>query len=107
MKRYETETVATNTLREGDLIIAHGGLFRVFNVARYAVAAGENVDHGPTQANYCEYLGDVHPDYPCSIPEHWRDGRKADERRHPFDHYWNQQGNGLARTLRVIGIRHR
>lgn len=105
MKQYKTETVPTNTLREGDLIIAHGGLFRVIQVKVAAPRQDDQIEvRGACHVNYCEFLGDAYEDQKCVIPEHWRDGRPPEYGRPEMDNYWNQQGNGLARTCRVIEI---
>lgn len=101
-KTYKTESVPTNTLAVGDLILAHGGLFRVFEVKTWPNDGNERAGH--TQSNYCEFIGDAQPGYACSIPAHWRDGREASTGRPALDNYWCQQGNGLARTTRVLAI---
>jgi hypothetical protein len=54
--------------------------------------------YGDCHANKCEFLGNIHADYECAIPKHWRDGSA------PYGH-WNQQGNGLARTTLVVDAR--
>jgi len=104
MKRYTTESVPTNTLREGDLILAHGGLFRVIKVTIWPDMDDTAAERGHVQSNYCEFLGDAQPNHTCSIPAHWRDGRAASPGRPELDNFWNQQGNGLARTTRVLAI---
>lgn len=103
-KGYETEYVPTNTLRVGDLIIAHGGLFRVFEVKVGYPRKDDKIDErGECHVNRCEFLGDAHPDYPCQIPVAWRDG-SPDPGNPGRTNHWNQQGNGLARTTRVLRI---
>ena len=87
-------TVPTNTLKVGDLIVCHGGLFRVFRVW-VSQSHDANGPGGECHANYCEFLGNAF-DYECAIPEHWRDGRD------PYG-FWNEQGNGLARSTLVVG----
>lgn len=103
--RYRTTTVPTNTLKVNDIIIAHGGLFRVKEVKDFAdfqrdldVPAAER-----GHVNYCEFLGNAHADYECAIPKHWRDG--SEDQGNPGRYnYWNQQGNHLARTCLVLEI---
>jgi len=104
-KRYMTESVPTNTLKVGDIIIAHGGLFRVFETRSYPSDLDDAQHGGAVQVNRCEFLGDAHEDYPCQIPAHWRDG-SPDLGNPGRTNHWNQQGNGLARTTRVIGVDH-
>jgi hypothetical protein len=93
MSKYKTVSVPTNTLKVGDTIIAHGGLFRVFEVREF----------DDCHANYCEFLGNVSDDYECQIPKHWRDG-SPDLGNPGRTNHWNQQGNGLAVTCLVTGI---
>jgi hypothetical protein len=100
--RYRTASVPTNTLKVDDLIIAHGGLFRVreVKVSQSHDASGPG---GDCHVNYCEFLGNAHPGYECQIPKHWRDG--SEDRGNPGRYnYWNQQGNGLARTCKVVAV---
>lgn len=102
-KIYKTESVPTNTLRVGDLIIAHGGLFRVKEVHDFA-EYGRDKDIPADErghVNICEFIGNAHEDYPCQIPAHWRDGRPDPGNPGRFN-FWNQQGNHLARTCRII-----
>ena len=100
MNKYETSSVPTNTLKVGDVIIAHGGLFRVFEVV-VSQSHDANGPGGECHANYCEFLGNAF-DGECSIPTYWRDGRPADRGRPANDNFWNEQGNGLARACLVI-----
>jgi hypothetical protein len=104
MKRYEVESVPTNTLKVGDLIIAHGGLFRVFEVKVAAPRADDQVEvRGACHVNRCEFLGDAEAGHACQIPVAWRDG--SPDRGNPGrTNHWNQQGNGLARTALVVAI---
>ncbi len=98
--KYQTTSVPTNTLKVGDVIIAHGGVFRVIEAKQYP--ADDDGERGPVQVNRCEFLGNASNDYECAIPKHWRDGRAADVGRPALDNFWNQQGNGLARTALVV-----
>lgn len=104
-KRYQTETVPTNTLKVGDVFIAHGGLFRVVHV-HVSQSHDANGPGGECHANYSEFIENAYPDYECSIPKAWRSGTPAPFNRPAYDNYWNQQGNGLARTARVVGVDH-
>jgi hypothetical protein len=75
----------------------------VFEVKVAAARADDRVDvRGPCHVNYCEFLGNADPGYECQIPVQWRDGRHAEHGRHVNDNFWNQQGNGLARTALVV-----
>jgi hypothetical protein len=97
MSKFNTESVPTNTLQVGDEFLAHGGLFRVIEV-RVSKSHGDSPT--PVHANSCEFLGNAF-DYECEIPKHWRDG--SDDLGNPgLRNYWNQQGNGLARTARIV-----
>ena len=99
MTTYTTKSVPTNTLKVGDTIIVHGGLFRVFEVRQPEHMASEA--GGACSVNRCEFLGNAHADYECAIPKHWRDG--SDDLGNPGrTNHWNQQGNGLARTTLVV-----
>jgi hypothetical protein len=101
--RYRTASVPTNTLKVNDIIIAHGGLFRVREVKTSQSHGFLPEENGAVHVNYCEYLGDASPDYPCQIPACWRDG--SEDRGNPGRYnYWNQQGNGLARTCLVLEV---
>lgn len=104
MQHYKTQNVPTNTLRVGDLIIAHGGLFRVIQVNVSQGHGNLPASSGPCHVNYCEFIRNAFPGEECSIPKQWRDGRPAAQGRPEMDNYWNQQGNGLARTCRVTEI---
>lgn len=104
-KRYQTEAVPTNTLRVGDTIISHGGLFRVIEV-KVSQCHDNNGIGGEVHANYCEFIEDAFEGSECSIPKAWRSGQPAERGRPALDNFWNQQGNGLARTARVIGVDH-
>ena len=94
-------TVPTNALAVGDLIVCHGGLFRVLQTKIWPDMDDTAATRGHTQSNYCEFLGNAF-DYECSIPAHWRDGRPAASGRPALDNFWNAQGNGLARTTKVV-----
>lgn len=101
-KRYQTESVPTNTLKVGDTIIAHGGLFRVIEVKVAAERAGDMVEvRGACHVNLCEFLGNAYEGSECQIPVQWRDG-SPDPRNPGRTNHWNQQGNGLARTTLVV-----
>lgn len=96
MSKYQTETVAPMDLKVGDVIIAHGGLFRVIRTERFTYSNGDEV-----QANRCEFLGNAF-DWECSIPKQWRDGAPASRGRPELDNFWNEQGNRRAQTYRVL-----
>lgn len=104
-RRYDVESVPTNTLQVGDLIIAHGGLFRVFEVRDFA-EFGRDSDLPAAErghVNRCEFLGDAEEGYACQIPVQWRDG-SPDPGNPGRTNHWNQQGNHLARTALVRAI---
>lgn len=87
--KYTTKVVSANELNVGDLIISHGGLFRVREVI---VSQAHEIDErGVTHANICDFLGDAHPDMECSIPVAWRKD-------------WNQQGNSLAKVAVIVAV---
>jgi hypothetical protein len=94
MSKHQTTSVPTNTLKVGDVIICHGGLFRVFEVKAY----------DDCHANYCEFLGNAFEGYECQIPKHWRDGQPASAGRPKYDNFWNEQGNGLASSTLVTNF---
>lgn len=102
-RKYTTESVPTNTLKVGDIIIAHGGLFRVIHV-HVSQSHDANGPGGECHANYCEFIGNAFESYECGIPASWRSGRPADAGRPQYDNYWNEQGNGLARATLVKGL---
>lgn len=102
--RYLTKSVPTNTLKVGDLIIAHGGLFRVFEVRDFA-EFGRDTDLPAAErghVNRCEFLGDADAGYRCQIPVSWRDG-SPDVGNPGRTNHWNQQGNHRATTALVVG----
>ena len=102
MTNLKTISVPTNTLKVGDVIVAHGGLFRVFEVKVAAPRAGDQVEiRGACHVNRCEFLGNASEDYECQIPVGWRDG-SPDLGNPGRTNHWNQQGNGLARTALVV-----
>jgi hypothetical protein len=82
------EIVTPMDLRPGDVIIQHGGLFRVLTHTEHA--ADEYSATGlPYAVNMCVYIGRLVIDRVCDIPVSWRKD-------------WNAQGNELARVPRVI-----
>lgn len=101
--KYETESVPTNTLRVGDIIIAHGGIFKVVEVHDFAEYGRD--EELPAEerghVNLCEYLGKAYDDYECQIPAHWRDGA-PDPHNPGRRNLWNEQGNHLARSCRIL-----
>jgi hypothetical protein len=102
-RKYTTESVPTNTLKVGDIIICHGGLFRVFSV-KASVSHDANGPGGECHVNHCEFIGDAFESHKCGIPASWCDGRPAEHGRPQYDNFWNEQGNGLARSCLVKGL---
>lgn len=76
----KTRTCLTSELRPGDVVLCHGGMFRLLDNRRERKEPGDRLPvywFCPTV-----FLGDI-PGSVCQIPEHWR-----------FN--WNVQGNDLA-----------
>lgn len=86
VRGYECENcVPMNDVREGDILIEHGGLWRLteqIDTHKSYVWAWKSV-----------FLGNVSDEYPCNVPTQWRNG-------------WTFQGNRhrtVTRVLRVVG----
>lgn len=80
------EVVTPLDLAVGDLVLAHGGVFRVREANRWD-SAGSVV-----QSNHSEFVCDANSDDDCAIPLAWRDlGGRG----------WNVQGNEHARCCRI------
>lgn len=90
-RKFETEIVPTNTLAVGDVVLLHGGIFIVREVKAWTHNWSE--DGGEVHSNYCEFICDAFDGYRCAIPEHWRVSDRG---------YWSEQGNGRARTVRLV-----
>ena len=100
MKAYTaTETVTMHDLQNDDLILQHGGVFRVIN--RRVSSGHDNLGPGGACIIFDGvFVGDAFSDTECGIPAYWRENEatKADGSNHG---YWTVQGNKLAGVARI------
>lgn len=99
MRNYTAyEVVSVPDLNEGDVVLQHGGLFRL--------ERRRDWDDGETATFDGVFIDHAHSDVECSIPWHWRpaviDAAAVDE---GVERYWQVQGNGLAKICRVTDSR--
>ena len=86
-----TETVSVPDCNEGDIVLQHGGLFRLTNRRDW--------DDGQTATFDGVFLGDAFSDQECGIPAYWRDNQPR--QLNGTHGYWQVQGNGFAKIARV------
>lgn len=99
IKHYTAyETISVPECNEGDVVLQHGGLFRLQNRRDW--------DDGETVTFDGVYLGDTFSDQVCGIPEHWRENKPRTTDRGGCNHgYWQVQGNRNAKICRITDDR--
>ena len=98
MKAYTaTETVNMHDLKNDDLILQHGGVFRIIN--RHVSQGHDNLGPGGACIVFDGiFVGDAFSDTECGIPAYWRENTERTDDDHG---YWTVQGNKLAGVARI------
>lgn len=86
-----TERVKISELKVGDIVLVHGGLFKLEELRYDAPDFPIDLQRGNIRNFRSEFIADADPCCECAVPTYWRKG-------------WSIQSNDLATWTRVTSF---